>query len=282
MGLPGMGGFPGMGGLPGLGGMGPPPFGFGGGGSHYAAPPAFSAPPQRGGNMRLLNMAQNTPPMAGFPLPGQNVPTPYSTQQRDPDLFRNAVKYDYSNPVEAMRNALLDIGRNPFNPADLFTRYLLRAAQGLGLAFQAQQATTPGLTVDAMGDVGANFGNFLRNALTTGSVMGTLRDTGSAITSGSLIQHLRDTLQNPGNMAQVNPFAQGLADLLAGDMGGGTATALGLLFGPSMNRSLLQAYQSALGAAQTAGLRNYLEQDFDLTPGARPAENDLWYYLLGR
>lgn len=211
------------------------------------------------------------------PVPGGPTAQIAGSGNGDWSRYGNELLYNTDNAKMAVANVLKDMGINPNNGGNLIAQMIQRAAPGLGLAFQEQQAQVPnGGRNTGPGeptDFGAMFQGFLKNAIGGGNVGATLQNASAALPA--IIQSLRNLGQS-GDATAVNPFAQALMDTLDANSGQGTIAALSSLNGPLMSASGMQGYSKGLQAALASAIRGGVE-DNTFQQGSQ----DIWHYLLG-
>jgi hypothetical protein len=238
---------------------------------------------------RWGNQNQGPSPYGSFPNDGTTQTGgmgQYLGTPSDQGQFQVQTLYNPDDPRNAMQNAMMDMGVNPFarNP---YTQFLLRAAPGLGaswLAGRAVASTTPGVGADPT-MAAPYFRDYLRGSLQgNGPYGGVYANIGQAAanmpqTLNAMRQWQNGFMgqnqagQNAMNMA--NPYMAALSDTMAANNGAGSLAFLGSMQSPFMNQPMAQAYTTGLQNVAATGLRNYSAQPNPLTG------NDIWSYLLG-
>jgi hypothetical protein len=177
------------------------------------------------------------------------------------------------SPQEAIKQAMLASGRNPFR-SNPFTEALLRTGPGLQLAAY-QKGLGSGMSADEIANQGGQAGlvkQFMMDALKGGNVYGSLRNAASGM-RGSLDQvtGIQNALAAGTMTAEdVNPFAELLANTFKNPEG--FQGAMTSLMGPLLGNQLGRAYSSQLGDIGTGQLRN---QANDGNP-----ESTFWEYMF--
>lgn len=199
------------------------------------------------------------------------------------NILGNMLLYDPENARMAIQQVMRAMGRNPNNGADLFGQMLQRAAPGLAMSFELQNALGGGTGQAGMSqDVGGMFKNFLMSVLPhagtgpSGSVFNTLSQGAKQLTSPGLIGALRNYGNNSGDVNQQNPFLDMLNSTLTSNSGQGMIAALAALNGPGMGQGMLRGYQSGLNASLGGAMNQYVQGQQEGGQGG-----DLWKYLLG-
>jgi hypothetical protein len=180
------------------------------------------------------------------------------------------------NPQDAMRNALLDSGFNPYF-ANPFVKRLLGAANGMSFANAAQNVGRSPDDIAAAGGEGAILADTLRNNISNGSVFSTLASTASGMPglTGKLTD-LRNQMAAGGmNAADANPFLQMLGESM--NSAEGVQGALSSLYGPLLGPGLGRAYQTQMGGILGGQERNQANDPDTYTPGKDRA---FWEYVF--
>lgn len=182
------------------------------------------------------------------------------------------------NPDDAMRNAMLDVGINPYvkNP---FIQMQMRGARGLSLAnAMTNRNMTPDQIAQAGGE-GAILQQFMQDALRNGSVFQDLAQSGAQVPGllNELTQRANSMAEGGITAGQANPFLELLGDAF---MDPNNATgALSALYGPTLGPGLGRAYQSQIGDIMDSQMRNLAGDPDTYTPGKA---RNFWEYIFQR
>lgn len=235
-----------------------------------------------------------------MPNPNQN---PYGAY----NPINEHILYPLDNPGSAIKNAMSDVGINPYS-GNPFSKAVQRLAPALGSSYLVEQASngltnTPG-GIAATGQGYANgqrssmpFSTYLRGTLTG-------QDTSTAYNppasqGASEYPHLGGPQQNLGyiagwmpnafrgvrdyrqqlgagnvNFQTLNPFMAALSEQAGANNGQGTVDILSNVMTPFMAPGMASAYTRALQSQGDQAIRR-------LSIDGPNSSNDIWTYLLG-
>lgn len=188
-------------------------------------------------------------------------------QNEDISNISQSLLYPISDPTTAFKNALRDIGVN-LNRGNPFADALLKNAQGSRVAFLSDMSRNQTPTGYAS-DVQTNplwsnpeqaYGNFLRQNLTSGNMLGAMRHY--AENFGNSINAVKafEDQQNAGVNAQsLNPYTSALRDIYRADDGMGALSAYASLRAPALG-SIGSSWTRATQAAGDEAQRRFYQQ----------------------
>jgi hypothetical protein len=179
----------------------------------------------------------------------------------NPTAGQVATQLQYGgDPREAMINAILNMGGNPFSSSPMM-KMLLSLAPGLQATEFLSNIGAKPTDIQGMGGQGKMFGDFLQNAIGGGgNIFSTLSNTFSQLPQ--YMNQLRD-YQNQvksGGIAggQISPFAASLEDQLSSPSGmGNLMTSLIAPSLGSLGRPYAGALQDVLGAQNNRMLNEF-------------------------
>lgn len=209
---------------------------------------------------------------------------PGATTGGDPNLGKNMNRYDWAgNPRQAMINAMMASGK-PFqmtnNP---YVDRLLSAAPGLATNFMLQSGL--GGHGDPDGRSYGDFGEYLKNALTSGSVFANLRQAQGSFQGG--VDAVRGYNQagsstgDPNAQILQNPFIRKLAELMGMNEGQGALTLQGQLQSPFLTGAQQRPFADMMESRYGGAAQNYYD-DKNTDPAMGFAGGNDWFkYLFG-
>lgn len=183
--------------------------------------------------------------------------------------------YPLDDPNTAFRNAISDLGINPYR-SNPFVSALQKNAQGARIGFLGQQAmrgsdpnlmSQPGYATPSEG-----FGTYLRNSLQGGNLIG--QTTRQAQQFPQLLNQVRafqDQVNSGQNVTGLNPYTSALNDIFSADDDRGALAAYASLRAPRLG-SLGSSWTRALQNAGDAGFRNFAQQG--------DMHGDVWDYIF--
>lgn len=193
-------------------------------------------------------------------------------QNNDTAQIGQQLLYPLDDPTTAFRNALQDMGINPYR-SNPFVTALQKQAQGARISFLADRARTPNaVNTPGVSNPSQAYGEFLKSNLGRGDLLGQMgRDAGNF---GSILQTVRDFesgLSNGSLQAASNPYAAGLRDIFAGDNGQGAMSAYASLRTPGLG-SLAAPYTRALSNVADQSSRRFAQQG--------GLNDDVWQWMF--
>jgi hypothetical protein len=190
----------------------------------------------------------------------------------DTSAISNQLLYPLDDPTTAFRNALSGTGINPYR-SNPFVTQLMKAAQGSRIAYLAN-AAGQGASPDAT-DPSGGFGNYLKQALSSGTLMSNLNST--AQNYGNVINGVSQYEQNlnqgsGAGAAAANPFYAALRDIFGANDGQGALSAYATLRTPSLG-ALGSSWASGVQQAGQSAMANFARN-------GGPTDN-VWDWLFG-
>lgn len=183
--------------------------------------------------------------------------------------------FNPDDPNGLMASVMRDMGLNPVGFGNPFIQFIKRAAPGIAMAFNIANAQQPGVTAQTQADNPYAARDFVKNALSSGSVLSTMGQAASQLPAlASTIKDLgigKDT-----DTTTVNPFLWSVANMMNQGFGEGTINMMAALLGPSMPSSLRAGYQTGLQSALGNAQYNY-----DWENANKPGAKTIWDYILG-
>lgn len=228
---------------------------------------------------------------------------------RSYDPIREQLLYPVDNPDFALRNAMSDLGYNPYsaNPFAQAVERLGRSTANTYLTQMAADNTIYDVSPDAIARQGAGgrgsavaFSDYLRNTLAgrqtgptypgrteygmdaSGGYAANIQNAGHFIgpdrgpysVVNKIRQYRNDLASGNVNFQNINPFVATLSDRLGANGGLGTAEFLAEMYAPYLAPSMASAYRRALTAAGEQAIRRLSQEPLN-------TQNDIWTYLLG-
>lgn len=232
------------------------------------------------GNTNQQPAGPPAPRPPGTPGGPPGPPAPTGTNSNIPDPRRNNLLYPSSDPQQAMINAILDAGGNPYttNP---FMRMLLQTAPGLMQAVAMQNIGTTADQIAGRGGEGALYRDMLMGALGNNGgnayqILGNQTSQFKGITD-QLTQRQRDLAAGSGNIlpGDVSPFAGVLEEMFSSPEG--VSSLYSNAASPFLGSGLAQANRRGLNASLFGANRRLADDPQSKDIGA---PTNFWDYIF--
>jgi hypothetical protein len=200
-------------------------------------------------------------------------------QTADAHQMGQQLLYPLDDPTTAFRNALQDMGINPYrnNP---FVTQLQKNAQGSRIAFLSDMSRNQGpqgyqsnvMDNPAWADPSTAYGNFLHTNLQGGSLLNAMshyaQNFGNSLKA---VQAQEDQMAAGTNAASLNPYTSALREIYRADNGQGALAAYASLRSPALG-SLGSSWTRALQNMGDSGMRNFAQQG--------GVNDEVWDYIF--
>jgi hypothetical protein len=197
---------------------------------------------------------------------------------------QNELLYPLGDADTAFQNTLINSGYNPYR-ANPFVESLKRSAKGLRTSYILRGATggVPGNAANpnAANDVGADFGQFLKDSLQQGHISNQLKQTYAQLPQAvQAVRNYQNQVAAGGQSAtDANPFMGLLSDELSAGNGAGTTNAMTYLRAPLLGADMGRSYASMLNDILSSSQRTLAQDPSTYQPnGGR----DIWSYIFGK
>lgn len=171
--------------------------------------------------------------------------------------------YPLDDPTEAFRNAMQDIGINPFR-SNPFVEQMKKFSQASRISYLADRAFNPGaggVRPEAL--PGEGYGQYLRGQLQNGTLLNTTYTHSDPAHYKQILDRVRgyqDQIAAGGtNPGEISPYMAALNDIFSAQGGRGALAAYGSLRSPLMG-SLAPSYTRSLADFGDAAMRRFAQE----------------------